>query len=122
MKIIDSSVIIAAFRKQEQNNKKALQVFISNEKFLILDYVLSEVLTVLKMRENFETAKKCHDFLSNTKDIEIAQTEPEIFEKALRYFSTNRNNLSFVDTVILTSSKENNMGIITFDKDLKKKT
>ncbi|MDP2643018.1 MAG: PIN domain-containing protein [Candidatus Peregrinibacteria bacterium] len=120
MKILDSSVIISIFRQQEKNHKKALQIFISNEKFLIPECVIAEVLTVLKMREGLKTANKCYDFISNTKDVEITPIENIIFNKALAYFSQNKNNLSFVDTILLVLSKENQMELISFDKDLQK--
>lgn len=120
MKILDSSVIISIFRQQEKNHKKAIQIFTSNEKFLIPEYVIAEVLTVLKMREGLETANKCYDFISNTKDVEIVPVENIIFNKALTYFSQNKNNLSFIDTILLVLSKENQMELISFDKDLQK--
>lgn len=120
MKILDSSVIISIFRQQEKNHKKAIQIFTSNEKFLIPEYVIAEVLTVLKMREGLETANKCYDFMSNTKDVEITPIENIIFNKALTYFSQNKNNLSFIDTILLILSKENQLELISFDKDLQK--
>ncbi|MFA6305157.1 MAG: PIN domain-containing protein [Candidatus Gracilibacteria bacterium] len=120
MKILDSSVIISVFRQQEKNHKKALQIFISNEKFLITEYVIAEVLTVLKMREGLKIANRCYDFISNTKDIEIVPIENIIFNKALSYFSQNKNNLSFIDTILLILSKENQIELVSFDKDLQK--
>ncbi len=120
MKILDSSVIISIFRKQEKNHKKALKIFTSDQKFLIPEYVITEVLTVLKMREGLNTANKCYDFISNTKDIEIEPIENIVFNKALTYFSQNKNNLSFIDTILLVLSKENQIELISFDKDLEK--
>lgn len=120
MQILDSSVIISIFRQQEKNHKKAIQIFTSNQKFLIPEYVIAEVLTVLKMREGLETANKCYDFMSNTKDVEITPIENIIFNKALTYFSQNKNNLSFIDTILLILSKENQLELISFDKDLQK--
>lgn len=120
MKILDSSVIISIFRKQEKNHKKALRIFMSDEKFLIPDYAIAEILTVLKIKEGLETANKCYDFISNTKDMEIIPIEWNIFEKTAKYFSANKNKLSFVDTALLMLSKENKIELMTFDKDLQK--
>lgn len=120
MKILDSSVIIALFRKSELLHKKAVELFMQDENYLIPDDVLAEVLTVLKIRENFETAQKCANFLLNVEDIEIRETESEIFQKALDFFLNNKNRLSFIDTLILVLSREKELEVATFDKDLAK--
>lgn len=120
MKILDSSVIIALFRKNELLHKKAVELFMQDENYLIPDDVLAEVLTVLKIRENFEKAQAGANFLLNVENIEIRETDSEIFQKALDFFLNNKNRLSFIDTLILVLSREEELEVATFDKDLAK--
>ena len=120
MLIIDSSVLIAAFRTTEKHHPEALKILQMAKTIIILDYVISEVATVLKIRENKETASQCLEFLEKNKEIEIKQTEKSDFKESIKFFKTNKNKLSFVDTVLLIISKNNNLPLATFDKELGK--
>lgn len=122
MKILDSSVIIAFFRKNEKDHVKAVDIFLKNDDFLIPECVVSEVLTVLKMREGFEVARKSADFLMHTEGLEIRTLDFDIFFRALDFFTRGKNKLSFVDTLLLVFSKLNRVPLITFDKELLKYT
>lgn len=120
MKILDSSVIIAFFRRNESLHESAVDIFMQKEKFLVLDYVLAEVLTVLKLREGFDVAKDCAEFLNNVSDVEIFHTNADVFNAASDFFVRNRNQLSFIDTLLLTFARSEKFELVTFDKELKK--
>lgn len=121
MKILDSSVIIALFRKNEKLHKKALQLILDDDGiFVVPDYVLSEVLTVLKMREGLEVMKNCLDFLENSEDFKIYYTDKLIFGKAVERLRNTDNNLSFVDTLLLELSNLENLDLLSFDKEINK--
>jgi len=120
MYVVDSSIIIASFRKNEILHEKALELLNELTEFILLDYVLSEILTVLKMREGYNTMKQCLDFLSNNKNITISTLSNNEFHKTLQYFQNNPNKLSFVDTSLIIFSKSNNYKLCTFDKYLGK--
>lgn len=120
MKVLDSSVLIALFRTGETLHEKAVRLFMGKEDFLVMDYVLGEVITVLKLRESFEVSKKCLEFLTSVEGIKIVETDSETFWSAIDFFSENKNKLSFIDTLLFLFSKEHDLQLITFDKDLKK--
>lgn len=120
MLLIDSSIIISFFRKNEILHKEAINIIQNSNKILIIDYVLSEVLTVLKMREWFEIANLCLDFLENNNDIEILNIPKEYFDKSKEVFKKYNNKLSFVDILLTVVKNEKNINLATFDKDLVK--
>ena len=120
MILLDSSVIIALFRSQERFHPEAKSIIKNEESFLLLDFVLSEVLTVIKMREGFEIASQCQKFLLNFDKIQFLYTAPEDFEDAQHFFSTHKNKLSFVDTLLIVLARKKNLILATFDQDLGK--
>jgi len=81
---------------------------------------LSEILTVLKMRESHGIAVKCLDFLNNNNNIDILKVSDLEFDRSLNFFETNNNKLSFVDILLLEVKKYRNIKLATFDKDLTK--
>ena len=118
--LVDSSVIIAAFRQNETCHKQALNILQAAEKIIILDLVLSEILTVIKMREGLEVAKKVADFLTCNEDVMIEKLDDDGYEETLNFFKNNKNKLSFVDTALLIFGKVKKITLTTFDKDLGK--
>ena len=120
MLLVDSSVIIATFRKNEVHHKEALNIVEYAQEIVILDYVLSEVLTVLKMRESTDIALKCLDFLTNNNNIHIRQLHHSELTKAIIFFKENKNTLSFVDTALIIYSRSHTYSFATFDKELQK--
>jgi predicted nucleic acid-binding protein len=118
--LLDSSVIIASFREKEDLHLIAKDILGSLGDFVVPDYVLAETLTVIKLREGFEEAKNCHEFLTSSEHISIRSTSPEEFEKALIFFMAHHNNLSFIDTLLMILHEQENFSITTFDKDLEK--
>jgi predicted nucleic acid-binding protein len=116
--VIDSSIIIAAFRKQEAKHQLALEIIINSKQIVVLDYVLSEVATVLKLRESWNIASKCLEFLINNKDIAQARITNSLLKRVIDYYQKNQNQLSFVDTAILLYTKEQQATLATFDQDL----
>ncbi len=120
MILLDSSVVIAAFRQNEKMHNEAIDIIKKSWKIIILDYILSEILTVLKMRESHGIAVKCLDFLNNNNNIDILKVSDLEFDRSLNFFETNNNKLSFVDILLLEVKKYRNIKLATFDKDLTK--
>lgn len=120
MKLLDSSVIVAFFRIGDSCHKKAVEIFFEKDDFLLTDHVISEVLTVLKLKEDFEVVQKCVDFLTSVQGIRIHETQPELFWSAMDFFQKTKNRLSFTDTLLLLLSRENRIPLVTFDKELAK--
>jgi predicted nucleic acid-binding protein len=120
MIILDSSIIIAAFRRNEIHHQDAINIMKQNEDIMILDYVITEVATVLKMREGETIANKCLDFLVNNQNIEICFLNNDEFSKTVNYFLNHKNKLSFIDTALFVFSKSKKIALATFDKELGK--
>lgn len=118
--ILDSSIIIAYFRKNELDHKKAEGIFDAHETLIIPDIVVTEVLTIIKMKEGYERAGQVVDFLLNCEGIMIVPTDEDIFMSAIGHFISHDNRLSLVDTQLFKFAKEEQIPLITFDKELAK--
>ncbi len=120
MILVDSSVIIAAFREGETHHSEALEILNLAGDILILDYVLMEVGTVLKLREGHDVAARCLDFSTNNENIFIRSLESHELQETITFFQTHPNKLSFVDTALLVFKRMHQYPLATFDKDLMK--
>ena len=122
IQILDSSVIISLFRQDEPLHEIAKDTFQSGNKFWVLDHVIAEVLTVLKIKEPPHVYQQCEQFLTQNEDIIIIYTDPPLFQQVQYFFVSNHNKLSFVDALLLLKSKTENIPLLTFDKELQKLT
>lgn len=120
MVILDSSVIIAYFRENEIDHTRAEKIFDKYKTLFIPNFVLSEVLTILKMKEGFEAAANAIEFLINSDDIEIIYIDEDMFDASIGYFVSNKNSLSFVDTLLLKLANSEKVPFLTFDRELGK--
>jgi len=120
MILLDSSIIIASFRQNELKHKDAIDIIKNSWKILIIDFILSEILTVLKMRESHEITISCLDFLRNNSDIEISRVTDIEFNLTISLFEQNNNKLSFVDLLLVVVKHQRDLKIATFDKELVK--
>lgn len=118
--LVDSSVIIAAFRKKELDHYKAQAILTSLSEYIILDVVLAEIATVLKIRESYEFSSTCIQYVLKSNETKIMYTTAKEYQESLDYFLANNNKLSFVDTILLKKSLKTNMDLATFDKNLQK--
>lgn len=116
--ILDSSVIIAYFRKDEAHHEKAEEIFNTHENLIIPGVIVGEALSILKMKEGLKVAEDCAYFLENSVGIRIVMTEETTFQSAMRFFISKKNNLSFIDTMLLNYAKQKGIRIATFDKEL----
>lgn len=122
MIFLDSSVLISAFREEELQHKKALALLEGAEKIILLDYVILETITVLKMRRGREISQRCIDFIDNYDGIEKYRLSESELEVAMIEFQKEENRkLAFVDTCLLMLSKKNQIPLQTFDKELQKR-
>ena len=122
---LDSSVLIGFFNPLDVHHKQAKIVLAELTKeasvFYIHPFVISESLSILKMRIDKEILKKCEQVLLNDEHFTILEDffsfehDASIWE----YFN-GKNNLSFVDAAILDYCLENGYELITFDKELEK--
>lgn len=114
--IFDSNIWISFLYSDDSNFEKAKETLNNPKPFVLTEYIVLEVATVLKQKAGEQIAKQ---FLANVinNKIEVLNSA-EYYNETTEYFMTNSNSLSFVDTslVILSDKYE----IISFDKELSK--
>lgn len=120
MHLLDSNVIIAKFRENEEKHASAKQFIEKLEGFVITDYILSEVATVLQLRDGKEKALQTIDFLLSTKGILHTRLTQEELEMTLDLFMKQEGKISFVDASLLILARSRDLTLATFDQDLAK--
>lgn len=119
MVIVDSNIWIAFFHREDQTHKKAKRVIDQHvfSKIVITEYILLEVVTVLKQRSGWEMAER---FLKVIDKYQLPIIESSFFfiDTVHLFRSAQENHLSFVDMSLVALS--DGYEIETFDKRLKK--
>lgn len=119
MFVLDSNVIIAFFREQEERHQEAVDFMSGLEHFAITDHVLSEVATVLMHKEGIAVAREVLEFLVQTEGIELYQlNDTELDETLWRFAHQKKPRCSFVDMSLIVFAKERGFRLATFDKHL----
>lgn len=121
----DSSFLIGFFIKNDDFHMKAheLRKILHNEKILINNVVLCEILNSLKITNNMPNYIGNIDELFNflIKYTEIHYLTPEDYAEALNLFKYYNHSINFSDCAILiTMNKYNIRTIVSFDSDFDK--
>ncbi len=120
MVIIDSSVWVAFFNKNDSQHDKAKKIFNGLKlKVILPEYVFIEVSTILLMKAGKKIAEKFIEIAQDNSDVEIYLSNGDLFLDTVRLFKNSaQKKLSFVDISLLFLSES--YKIITFDKNLQK--
>lgn len=118
--LVDSSVLIASFRESEHDHKKAVQFLKTLEKFIITDYVLLEVATVLQIRESLSIATKAITLLTQNAHVTVSRLTDEELVETTAFFLTQKQKISFVDASLIVVAKNRQLTLATLDKNLAK--
>ena len=120
MIILDSSVWIAYWNKNDNQHEKAEKVFSKiDNKVVLTEYLVLEICSVLSLRVNKKIADKFLDFALSNSDIELFLSDENHFTGTIKNFNKNKTGkLSFVDCSLLYLSKF--YEVITFDRGLKR--
>ena len=117
--ILDSCVWVAYFVSSDSLHRKALLLVseIEENEIIVPEYVLLEVVTVLKAQKYHKQAK---EFAKRVVESEaLLFSSQDLLNKSLRKcFEKENSKLSFVDSALLALSKK--YKIISFDKALMK--
>lgn len=126
MIFLDSSAIIAFKNADDIHHKSAVRVFerIANGEYgqaVITEFIFSEVVTVLFLRMDLETAAAAGRVLEEAEEISVLAAS-SLFESGWRVFQEQHGTeLSFVDASSIACMLERGIKFIaTFDKDFKK--
>ena len=119
MYLLDSNVLIALFRKDETNHQDVSTFFKEVTSFAITDHVLSEVATILKIKEGVKIAKKAMELLIKNKDVLLLQLNPAEIEGSSKLFLKSPK-ISFVDASLIVLAKDRDFELVTLDKAMVK--
>ena len=119
MIIFDSNIWIAYLNKSDSTHQQALKLFQETniKDILITEYLLLEIVTVLKQIQGYKFA---HKFIQQVTDENISFIESKNFyaKTLLLFQSLGEDKLSFVDVSLLYLSEKHK--VKTFDKSLKR--
>ena len=120
MIILDSSVWVAFFNKEDSQHKKAVQTLKKYRRgLLVTEYILLETSSVLCIRADKTTADKFLKMMMNNRDIKIMPAGKYFLNKVVKEFLIYKEKfLSFTDVSLMHLAKQHE--IITFDKKLAK--
>lgn len=96
------------------------KIFNEQENLIVPDYVITEVMSILKMKESLKRAEECMFFLRNSVGIDIYMIDMDTFDATAEYFLKHSNNLSFIDAFLVIFSEKKAMPLMTFDRELAK--
>ena len=116
MIVLDTDVLIAFFRKEDQNYQRAVELIKSiDEEAVITIITLSEFLTFIKKRDGGLKAKEKWE---NLKDADIKVLDINEFIEDIIYLIEKYQGLSFGDASSIVIMKRFSIGrIYSFDSD-----
>ncbi len=122
---VDTSAWAALFNKKDDNFKAAVKVWedLKRQDALLFttDYVIDELLTLLKARAEADIAVNSGDSILASKVIRMIRVTDEIFSGALEVFKKYKDHsFSFTDCTSSETMKRFGIGkVFTFDHDFK---
>ena len=120
MIVLDSSVWVAFFDKDDSFHHRATQIVSSlQERIALPEYVLLEVTTVLSQKAGKSLANVFLRKITTNQDVQVLSSSQQFLDAVIHlYLSKTNGKLSFVDYALLYLSSKTR--VVTFDKDLKK--
>lgn len=118
--LVDSNILIASLRASEDDHAKAVGFLENLSDFVITDYILSEVATVIRLKENLILAAKTIHLLTQNAQIHLLRLTDEELVETAAFFLTQKKEISFVDASLIIAAKNHNLTLATLDKNLAK--
>ncbi len=117
--IVDTSVFISFYHETDVNHKKAIEVLGNNQnRILISDYILNEVISVSLRKMGLERAKYILEIIIDQELVSVKHTSESEFYEILEIFKNQNDKLSFVDCSIILLAKIHGQNVVSFDKNL----
>jgi len=121
MQIIDSNIILAVVRGESQK-EEGIKILLKSSKNIILKSILSEIYTVLLLRESYERAVQTIEWIKKDPMFLIVRETETEYKNTIKFLENNKTKLSFVDISLLIVSQNRNIPLRTFDQELRKYT
>ncbi len=119
MYLVDSCTIISAFRPKESSFQESRDLLFGLPQFFITDYVLAEVVTILKFKVGLAAAQKALELLLYNKAVDLLKLTTEELADTVDLFSLHKK-LSFVDASLIVMAKSRGLALISQDNALSK--
>jgi predicted nucleic acid-binding protein len=122
MIVLDSSFLIAYHNTRDAHHAAAARTMVQVVsgkwgRALLLEYVLLEVVTVLRAKRGHEAAVRVAAALLDAAEVDFVPCSDFVAE-TLRTFGSEPANLSFTDAAIVTVARRGrNTPVATFDSD-----
>ncbi|MCX6703767.1 MAG: PIN domain-containing protein [Candidatus Zambryskibacteria bacterium] len=116
--IVDSSVFVAFYYKDDSDHNEALRVMTDLEHKLLVvhPYVIQEVVTVLTYKAGNKTAGLfLQDIFDDASDIIIP---PVTIYADAEFFKSFSKKVSFTDATLIHLSKTLRIPVVTFDRQI----
>ncbi|MCX5810137.1 MAG: PIN domain-containing protein [Proteobacteria bacterium] len=123
---VDTSAWVAYFDKKDTNHESALKMWqqLKQEKTILCttDYILDEMLTLLKIRANSDAALIAVNAIIQSPSTEVIWIKEKLFMGALKLFEKyNDQRFSFTDCISFEVMKTSNIQkAFAFDLDFLK--
>ena len=126
MIVLDSSFVIAFYNERDSQHeaaRKLMQEFLTGTwgKGLLPEYVFLEIVTVLMVRRDLETAVRVGQLLLEAQELEFVLCS-DLFLDVVAAFSAQKNTvLSFADSAVVVIARTKADGkVLTFDAEFRK--
>ncbi len=121
--ILDSSFLIAYYNTNDVHHPSAARQMVSIagggwEHVILLEYVFLEVVTVLLLKTDLETATTVGDILLGARELEFVPCSDLFLETLQTFRDQAEGKLSFVDSAIATTAWRYDSEVASFDKQL----
>jgi len=122
--LLDSSFVIAWHNTRDVHHAAAARTMVQLlggewGTLLLLEYVLLEVVTVLRARRSHDVALRVADQLLGAREVQFVSCS-EYFLEALETFRRESADLNFTDAALVTVARRHKRSrIATFDDDFK---
>ena len=117
---LDSSLLVSFFNQEDSNHKEAVRKMknweAKGEEFLICDYVVLEVATVIRYKTNLKKATTFLDVVKNTAKMNLHIIDLGDFEMVSKIFQNQKNQISFVDAAVIYLAHLTDSELGTFDE------
>lgn len=120
MLILDSCVLIAYFRYEDEHFEESKKIINETSKIILNDYVLGEIYTVLMLRENIQIAQDALQWIVSNPKIEVQRLNEEELKGVFTFLQKTKTKLSFVDVSLFIMHKNDKGKLFSFDKELMK--
>lgn len=120
MVLFDSNIFISYFRIEEIHHAQAKKFYEDSHEIIITDYVLSEIYTVLLLKETYHIAKEVLQWITKNPKIQVLRLSNEEIMGTVEFIQEKKSLLSFTDASLVFLARKRSFKLLSFDKAINK--